>query len=344
MKILIFSPIELPFTVGARYTGIERLCVEFARELVLRNQGVTLLAHKNTIIPRGVDLLPCEGYEDGREIHAEQRAFVRYQSDFYNFDIIHDWGHLHLIARYMSNMPTVNMLNNAPEHHKYEKAPYNIVTWSKWGVGQFKRFYNQEARYQESIMIDPSSYCLSDKPRNDRFLTIGRMSPEKGNLRAIRLCKELNLKLDVAGGRGSEVERGQPSTEYEKQVIKECTGDIRYLGEVSDEGKIELMQSCKALLYATDHAELTSHKVQEAMFCGAPAIVPSKGGMPEIVTQGVNGYLCRDDGDYIDAIRNVDKLNPLSIYGEFIKKYTPHTVIGGYIRLYEEVASGIRWR
>jgi len=343
LKILIFSPIELPYTAGARYTGIERLCVEFSRELAKKGHDVTLLAHRDTALPNGVKLLPCEGYENGREIHAEQRAFQQYQSEFRKFDVIHDWGHLHLISRFMINLPTVNMLNNAPEHHIYPKASYNIVTWSKWGCKEFKKYYHQEARYQESIMVDPETYRPSGK-RNDRFLSIGRMAEPKGNLNAVRLCRKLGLKIDVAGGRGSEVEHGQSLSDYEAEVAKECDSeDALFLGEVADEYKIELMQSCKALSYVTNHAELTSHKVQEAMFCGAPVIIPVYGGMPEIVTHGVNGFLCSNETEYSIALKNVDKLNPMSVYAEFIKKYTPDTVISGYVKLYEEVANGARW-
>ena len=346
MKILLFSPMELPFTVGARYTGLERLAVEFSGELTKQGHTVSLLAHKDTSVPQGVKLLDCEGYiNNDRTTHAEQKAFMVWQSAFYNYDVIWDIGHLHLIARFMNNLPTVNVLNHAPEHAHYEKAPYNIVSWSKWGVGQFRKYYHQEARYQETIMIDPSIYKPSGKPRGDRFLTLGRMSADKGNLRAAVLAKKMGFPLDIVGGRGSEVARGQKLTEYEAAIVDMCDGkQLRFMGEVSDEEKIELMQSCKALLYTTDHTEITSHKIQEAMMCGAPVIVPNRGGIPEIVTNGVDGYLCNDDGEYALGVVNVDKLDPTKTHEAVAAKYNRENVTRDYVKLFEEVANGLRWK
>jgi len=123
-----------------------------------------------------------------------------------------------------------------------------------------------------------------------------------------------------------------------------CDGkQIKFYGEVSEEQKLELLQSCKALLYATHHVEITSHKVQEAMLCGAPAIIPNKGGMPEIVTNGVDGYLCNLPVEYEKATQKVDKLTPEKTRPQVAQKYHPDTVAGNYIKLFERVAAGERW-
>lgn len=346
MKILVFSPLELPYTVGVRYTGLERLAVQFAEEWAKLGHDVTILAHKDTNTT--VRILPCEGYETiKRPTHAEIIAFNNYQSEFYKYDVIWDIGHLHLIARYMVNRPTVNVFGANPEYeHNYGhvKAPYNLISWSKWGVGQIRKYYHQASRYQETIMVDPEVYKPKEK-RGDRFLTIGRMAEPKGNINAVLYCKELGIPLDVAGGRGSEKYAGQELTDYEKEIIKLCDGkQIAYHGEVSEEKKVELMQSCKALLYITNHVEITSHKIQECLLCGAPVIVPNHGGFPEIVTQGVDGFLCKSQGEFIDAIHNVDRLDPSRTKDEITHKYSPKTVAGDYIKLFEQVANGLRWR
>ncbi len=281
MRILVISPLELPYTVGARYTGLERLAVGFATEWAKLGHAVSILAHKDTNVGHGVTLLPCEGYPDNdRTLHAEQRAFQRYQSEFYKYDVLWDISNLHLPARIMPQLKTCNVFHANPQYafvSGYVKAPYNLVSWSRWGVREIARYYKngqptanggQKSVYQETIMVDPEVYKPSGKPRTNRFLTLGRMSEEKGNLNVAILCKELGLPLDIAGGRGSEKVPGQELTQYEKDILKHCDGkNIVYHGEVSDEEKIELMQSCRALLYITDHVEITSHKIQEAMLC-----------------------------------------------------------------------------
>lgn len=346
MKILVFSPMELPYTVGSRYVGLERLAVQFAEQWS-QNNDVAIICHKDTNIASGVRLLPCDGYETiKRPQHAEIVAFMNYQSEFYKHDVIWDIGHLHMIARYMGQLPTINVFSANPEYEAkdhHPKAPYNLVSWSRWGVGQIRRWYHQESKYQETIMVDPEVYKPKGR-RGQRFLTIGRMSEAKGNLNAAILCKDLGLPLDIAGGRGSEKYAGQDLTDYEKEVMSYCDGKQRiYHGEISEEEKIELMQSCKALLYITPHIEITSHKVQEAMFCGAPVLIPNTGGMPEIVTNGVDGFLCSNRNDYEQAINKVASLDLSKTRTALIAKYSPRIVAENYVKLFEKVAGGLRW-
>jgi glycosyltransferase involved in cell wall biosynthesis len=354
VKILVFSPLELPYTNGARYTGLERLAVQFAETSQKLGNEVTLMAHKDTSTT--VNLLPCEGYpNNNRTTHAEQRAFMQYQSEFYKYDAIWDITNLHLPARFIRTLPIVNIFHANPEYayqSGYIKAPYNLVSWSKWGIRQIAKYYRngtpclnggQRAVYQETIMIDPDVYKPKGN-RTDRFLTIGRMSEEKGNIHAITLCKQMGLNLDVAGGRGSEKIGGQELSDYEQHVMELCDGEqIRFLGEVSDEEKIELMQTCRGLIYATNHVEITSHKVQETMLCGAPVIIPNTGGMSEIVTHGIDGYLCNSLEEYGFSLKNVDKLTPSITRDRLVEKYCPKNVAQGYINLFERVIKGERW-
>ncbi len=345
VKILAFSPMELPWVQGARYSGLERLAVEHAAEWAMLGHDVTLLAHSETTVPHNVRFIPCEGYVNGdRTIHAELKAFQKHQSLFRDYDVIWDIGHLHLIAR-MMKLPVVSVFSANPQYEaqaKNEKAPYNLISWSKWGIGQIRKYYQRGAVYQETIVVDPDVYKPKGK-RGDRYLTIGRMHPEKGNLNAIRLCKQLGLKLDVVGGRGSEAGDNDATTEYEKALMEACDDDRVFYGEVSDEQKIELMQSCAGLLYITGHVEITSHKVQEALLCGAPVVIPNAGGLPEIITHGVDGFVCSNPDEYLMAVAQMDKLDPSKTRDEVVEKYRPENVAEAYIKLFEEVADGRRW-
>ena len=63
------------------------------------------------------------------------------------------------------------------------------------------------------------------------------------------------------------------------------------------------------------------------------------------IAHGVNGFLCRTEDEYMEAIKNVDKLTPLKGYEENIKaRFAIETVVKNYIPLYEEVANGLRWK
>lgn len=340
MKILLISPLE--YAVGGRqgYAGLEELVREYAYELS-KEHTVTVVAHKDSIFGTGITLLPGES-PDGNS--GEVKAFQSYSYLYRSFDAIHDFSHLHIAGRYIPNLPMVNVVNHAPQLGKIPKAGYNIVIWSNWGVYSFKSVYQQKARYLQMIGIYPEKYKRGDK-RGDRFLTLGRMSQDKGNLEVAKMCKSMGLKLDIAGGRGADLRGDTKLTEYEQAIRDICDGEqIRFLGEIQGEDvKIKLMQECRALIYMTGMPEVTSHKVQECMMCGAPVIVPRLGGIPEIVTNGINGYLCTTENDYITAIQNVDKLNLDLKYDEIVERYSIYNTTEQFVKLYKEVAGGARW-
>lgn len=331
----------MPLNGSSRYVGIERLVWEYANELVKQNQEVAVIGHEKSIFPSGVILFPVSPLPDS--VKSETKAFQKWQYILRNYDVIQDFSHLHLASTIIPNLPSLNLIWHSPCLIQYPKAPYNIIAPSEWATRDYQRYYHQKARYQQSIGINTDVYKPLGK-RGDRFLTIGRMAEEKGNLRAIILCKKAGVPLDVAGGRGVENE-GQPLTLYEQVIMNECDGEqIRFLGEVTEDGKIDLMRRCKALIYATNYPEPTNHKLQECLLCGAPAIVPRLGAIPEIVTEGVDAFVCQTDEEYIEAIKAVDVLQPEFTRESLVRKYDIRNVVKDFLPLYQEVKEGLRWR
>jgi glycosyltransferase involved in cell wall biosynthesis len=337
VKVLLVSPVGYPINRDSTYGGIERLVWNYARELSKRHQ-VTVWGHTLSDFPAGVTNYPYQPLP-GEDIFlgAELRRYQQYQHTLRMFDVVHDFSHAHLPARYSNNLPSLNIFWHAPNEVQYPKAPYNIIGLSKWACREFKRYYRHEAKYQQSIALDTSLYCV--KPymkRTKRFLTLGIMAEQKGNLEAILLCRKAGVSLDVAGkGYGDA---------YEDRVKSLCDGEqVRYLGLVSDEQKVRLMQTCAGLIYAHNRPEVTSHKVQEAMLCGAPVITSGIGAMDEIITPGVNGYLCHDDKTFLRAISDVDRLTPAILIDSLKTTYSIEQVVGEYEPLYEKVANGLRW-
>ena len=338
MKILLVSPLAYPITEVGNYAGIERLVWEYAKELI-KSHDVTVMAHADSVFPDKVQLLTHKPMGD--PIAAELKHYQMYQYLLRTFDVIHDFSHLHLIARFNSNLPTLNIFWHAPSLARYPKAPYNIIALSQWAAREFERVYRQKARYQQSIAIDIEIYHPQGE-RGNRFLTIGRMSPLKGNLRAILLCQQAGVPIDVCGGRG--MEKAPELDDYEKAIQGLCDGDkAKFHGEISEGQKVKLMQSCRALIYAADYPEVTSHKIQEVLLCGAPVIAPALGGIPEIITHGVDGFLCRTDDEFLAAIRNIDQLNPQVTHEAIVGKYSVKEVCAQYTELYKQVNEGLRW-
>lgn len=343
MNILLISPLGFPINPKISYAGIERLVYYYTCELSKTHQ-VSVMAHSDSVFPEPIKNYHYKPRPNEDSIMAELQQFRIYQSILRSFDVIHDFSHQHLTARFMPNMPTLNIFWHAPCLAQYPKASYNIIALSKYAEREFERVYHQKARYQQSICIDTSRYKLSNRHRNDRFFAIGRLGIEKGHHLAIQICRQAGVPLDIIAARGTEMQN-KPLSEYEQMIYSQCDGkQIKMLGDLGEDEKIKIMQTNKALIYATDHPEVTSHKDQECLLCGMPALVSGIGAASEIITHGIDGYLCYSPNDFIEAIRNVDKLDCPSNNANLINRYSIESVVKTYIPLYESVANGERWK
>jgi len=289
------------------------------------------MGHAESEYPEGVNLFPTTPPIGDIFLRDEIAQYQSYQQVLEFFDVIHDFSHQHLVARNRVNLPTLNIFWHDPGVALFPKAPYNIIALSEWAAQRFKRFYKQDAKYQQSIIIDTEIYRPWGR-RNNRFLSLGVIHPRKGHLEALAYCKEAGVPLDIVGKLSED-------TRYCGLIKKSGC----YLGEVSDEEKLILYQSCRALIYPSQEAEVTNHKLQEAMLCGAPVIVSNIGAMPEIVTHGVDGFLCKNKAEFVGAIKKVEELTPDATRASVVQKYGVKGVIEGYMPLYEKVRAGFRW-
>src|SRR3990167_8553375 len=209
MKVLLISPLGFAVNSETKYSGIEVLVYNFASELV-KNHTVGVMGHADSVFPDGVTIYPTKPLPSEKFLLDELRQYRLYQSIVREYDVVHDFSHQHFISRHMANIPSLNLFWHAPALAQYPKAPYNIIALSQWAKREFERVYRQKARYQRSIALNTNIYKPSLRHRGDRFLTIGRMSPEKGNLEAILLCKKVGFPIDVVGGRGVERDNREP--------------------------------------------------------------------------------------------------------------------------------------
>jgi len=74
-----------------------------------------------------------------------------------------------------------------------------------------------------------------------------------------------------------------------------------------------------------------------------PVIVSNIGALPEIVSQGVDGLLCNNEEQFLQAIEEIDRVNPLPTYEQFKAKYSIENVVAANMKVYEDVANGLRW-
>lgn len=331
MKVLIIAPQIVPIKLSPNYQGIERLAREFSEQLTLRGHKVSVVAAQGSELLPGIELIPGK-------IGAGSEAdnFLAYQSKLSEFDIIHDFSHAHAAAMALPNLPVLNMFWHDPFIAAYPEPKYNMIALSNWGAQRFEAIYGQKARYRETIMVSDPNYTYSSE-RGDRFLTLGKMSPEKGNIEAIRLCRKSNAKLDIAGG------TMPGDSQVYSAVIQELSSErFRFMGNVSEDAKLRLLKSAQALLYCAGQTQIHEHKTVEALLCGCPIICYDWGCAEEVG----GGYIriCKTESEFLQSMCTFPSELNAKAQSDWARiKYLPDAIIPAYITLYEQVANGLRW-
>ena len=199
------------------------------------------------------------------------------------------------------------------------------------------------------MVLDPhcidESFFTYDKniERTNRFLFIGKLHPSKGAHKAISLCKRAGVPLDIVG----PVTAGDP-VDYARSVIDECDGqDYMYYSELNSEAIKYLLQRSKALIYPVNYptgfGESHSHKGAEALMTGTPFIAFNQGAMSEVIEHGVTGFVANNETEFVNYMKEVDKLNHLTIRTKSLARWSQPAVFARFMPVIRDVSRGLRW-
>jgi glycosyltransferase involved in cell wall biosynthesis len=149
--------------------------------------------------------------------------------------------------------------------------------------------------------VDPAQFTFKQQP-GDYLCFLGRFHPEKGTHLAIEIARRAGIRLKLAAIPHDE-------TYFRELVLPHIDGDrVQFLGAVEREARDELLSNALALVHMTTRPERFGLTTIEAMACGTPVLAARSGSMPEIVVDGVTGFLC----DGVDqAVKNVPRLAAL---------------------------------
>jgi glycosyltransferase involved in cell wall biosynthesis len=181
--------------------------------------------------------------------------------------------------------------------------------------------------------IDHEKYKPGEKSEKPLILWIGRMKKYKNPFDALRIYKRLKKKAEmvVAGG-------GELAEDFAKAAARLS---VKYLGRVSEEEKVKLYQKAWVVL-STSFVEGWGMTIVEANACGTPVVAYARGAIPEIVKEGVNGFLVPYK-DYDYAARVLDAILEENIIKELSKssfmeslKYDWNKTANEYLRYLSE--------
>jgi len=320
------------------YGGHERLVYMFAEQYIKMGHAVTIMAGPDSYcsgktICFGKNGLPKSKFQSLLEV------FIAWKYLFLNhnkYDLIHNFGRLvYLIPILNKRVKKIMTYGRVVTYQNIEKicskpnrnlvftgcSNYLVSTGNVAGV--WTTVYNA---------IDFDKYTLQSSVANDSpLMFLSRLDKIKGCHNAIELAKRTGRKLIIAGNISHvAAEQDYFKTEIEPKIDGE---QISYVGALNDEKKNEYLGKCAALLMLIEWDEPFGMVMAEAMACGTPVIGFNRGSVPEVVEEGVTGFVVNNIEDAIDALKKVPKINRSLCRERAIGRFNVDVIAGDYLNL-----------
>lgn len=344
MKIAQVSPLAESVPPRA-YGGTERVVSYLTEGLVEQGHQVTLFASGDSttraelvpVCPRSLRRAGCGDPLPHQVVMLEQVARRAHE-----FDVIHhhtDVLHFPMSRRLgAAHLTTLHGRLDLPELQCVydEFADMPVVS-----ISHAQRAPLPQADFVGTVYhgLPRDLYAFQPRPA-DYLLFFGRISPEKRADRAIAIARRCGIDLKI----GAKVDRAD--SEYftrEIQPLLDGRG-IEYLGEVAQADKADLLGRARCLLFPIAWPEPFGLVMIEAMACGTPVVAYRMGSVPEIVEDGVTGFIVDDLDGAVVATRRAIDLDRRRCREAFERRFTDGRMTRDYVRIYERLVAGRRPR
>ena len=208
--------------------------------------------------------------------------------------------------------------------------------------------------------IEIQNWQFKERPDRDGYLfTIGRVTPVKGQEKAIEVAKKTGSKLIIAGCVQNKVEdleffEGLKSSidlfvdiakhpvdkDYYEKTIKpllDCDKQVIYVGELNREQKERWYRHARATLFPIQWGEPFGLVLIESMVCGTPTLAFRKGSVPEIVEDGKTGFVVDSLSEMIDAVGRIDSIDPRQCRRHVQNHFSITSMAYKYSELYQQI-------
>ena len=179
----------------------------------------------------------------------------------------------------------------------------------------------------------PEDLLLPGSGRGGYLAFLGRISPEKAPDRAIRIAAQAGMQLKLAA-KVDAVDRA-----YFEQEIKPllASPNIDFIGEIAEHQKTEFLGNAAGLLFPIAWREPFGLAMIEAMACGTPVIAMRNGSVPEVVDDGVTGFIVASEAEAVAAAHRLHELDRTRIRGIFEERFTARRMAKDYVSLYRRL-------
>jgi len=322
------------------YGGSERVVYSLTEALVDMGHDVTLFASGDSTTsakldapwPRALRLDP--DVRDWVATYALMVEYVRQRAHL--FDVLHfhiDYWPNSVFSR--QEVPFVTTLHGRLDLPEFAAVYRMFPQVPVVSISDNQRKPLPDIGWAATVYHGMPEKLLTPVPvaKRDYLAFLGRISPEKGIERAIQIAGRCGMKLKVA----AKVDKAD--ADYFKESVEPLLADanVEFIGEINDAQKPAFLSGARALLFPIDWPEPFGLVMIEAMACGCPVIAMRRGSVPEVMDDGVTGFVVDNVDEAVAAFGRLDAIDRAGVRAQFEKRFTSRRMAQDYVNLYERL-------
>ena len=318
------------------YGPWEQVASTLTEGLVARGHDVTLFATADSVTSAHLHAEAPAGYEEDSDVDAKVSEALHIAAVFERadeFDVIsNQFDFLPLAFSRLVDTPVVTTVHGfsseriVPVYRAYDDVAHYV------SISDSDRHpsLTYDATIHHGIELDRFTVGAGD---GGYLLFLGRIHPDKGTAVAIDVARRAGLPLVIAGV-------VQDAAYFDAEVAPRLGTDaVTYVGPVGPLERDRLLGGAAALLHLIDFAEPFGLSVVESLATGTPVVAFSRGSMPELLRDGVTGYLVADADAAVGAVARLNRLDRAACRIDAVTRFSAARMVADYERLFARVVS-----
>jgi len=340
MKIAQIAPLveSVPPTL---YGGTERVVSWLTEELVRQGHDVTLFASGDSrtaarlepVVPQGLRLQGIHNSTPYNVMMIDKVATRQHEFDVLHFHI--DFFQYPLFRSMAQKaLTTLHGRQDLPELPDIYRAFPNMPLVS---ISDHQRLPVPPVNWRGTVHHGlPLGLLKEGKGEGGYLAFLGRICADKGILPAIEIARRAGVPLKVAA-------KVDPADQeyFDRHVapVLARSSHVEFIGEIDDGCKSEFLGRARALLFPISWPEPFGLVMIESMACGTPVIAFDSGSVPEILEDGLTGFVVKDVDEAVVAVSRLGWLFRPSIRSRFEERFSAAAMARDYVKIYEKLAT-----
>jgi glycosyltransferase involved in cell wall biosynthesis len=323
------------------YGGTERVVYALTQELVAMGHDVTLFASGDSVTAAKLEAILPQALRLDPTVKDPIASYIRMMEIVYRraheFDVLHfhvDYFPSSLFSRQPT--PFLTTLHGRLDVAEFVET-YNLFPDVPMvSISNNQRLPVPDLNWAATVLHGIPEQLLTPQPVKQEYLAfLGRISPEKGIEAAIRIAGRVGIKLKVA----AKVDNADRAYfEGSVEPLLRANPNVEFIGEINDAQKPAFLSGAHALLFPIDWPEPFGLVMIESMACGCPVIAMRRGSVPEVMDDGVTGFIVNSEDEAVAALARLPEITRAGVRARFEQRWTSRRMAQDYVEVYQRLA------